>query len=243
MDALVNPPALPVAPTPEQIKAEKKMALIMSAIALLRQDKVRGFRIDIETDSTVQGNAEQEKEQRTAFIAGVTKFIETSAQVTAQVPEFAPLAAKMLQFGVRGFRVGRDLESAIEDFSEKAEQHAKQMAAQGKPPSPDQIKAQSEQMKAQAEIQRQQVENQGEQRNAEIDFQSKQMDYQIKLVELEIEKIRSGAEIQKIQQDHALALSEHQMKNRQHEQKIELMEAEHKHAMSQVGKKKEKSNG
>jgi hypothetical protein len=66
-------------------------------------------------------------------VEGVTKFIETAGQVVQVSPSFAPLAAKMLQFAVRGFRVGRDLESAIEEFCEKAEMQAKEQAANPKP--------------------------------------------------------------------------------------------------------------
>lgn len=235
MDAMVNP-LMGGMPSPDQIKEQKRMLMALNAIALLRQDKIRGFRIDIETDSTISGNAEAEKEARVNFIAAVTKFIETSAQVTQMTPEFAPLAAKMLQFGVRGFRVGRDLESAIEEFSENAEQHAKDMANKPKPPSPDEIKAQTEQMKVKGEIQRQQIENQGEQANALIDFQSKQEDYKIKMLEAQIEAMRANAEMAKIRQEHVTALSQHAMDKEKHEQELERMRAEHKHAMSQVGK-------
>jgi len=175
--------------TPEQ-KQQRKMALIMEAIGLLRQDKLRGFRIDIETDSTVQGDQEQEKAQRIEFITAVTKFIETGAQVTQMVPEAAPLLAKMLQFGVRGFRVGRDLESAIEEFCEKAELDAKAAAAnpQAKP-DPEMIKAETERMKAQSEIRRQEIENQGEERNATIDLESKKIDLQMKQIEFQIKQL------------------------------------------------------
>ncbi len=182
-------PAGPPPETPEQ-KQARKLDMISQAIMLLRQDKMRGFRIDIETDSTVQGDAEQEKAQRIEFLTATTKFIETAAQVTAMVPEFAPLAAKMLGFGVRGFRVGRDLESAIEDFCDKAEMDAKERAANPQQkPDPEMIKAETERMKAQAEIQRQQVENEGEANNAQINLQSKQIDLQMKEIELKIKML------------------------------------------------------
>jgi hypothetical protein len=183
------PPAGPQSEPPE-LKMRRKMELIAKAIELLRQDKLRGFRIDIETDSTVQGDAEQEKAQRIEFITGVTKFLETGAMITTQVPEAAPLLAKMLQFGVRGFRVGRDLESAIEEFCEKAETAAKAAAAnpQAKP-DPEMIKAQTEQMKAMSEIERQKIENEGEAHNAQMDFQSKQIDLQMKQIEFDIKKL------------------------------------------------------
>ena len=175
--------------TPEQ-KQARKMAMIMQAIGLLRQDKLRGFRIDIETDSTVQGDAEQEKAQRIEFLTATTKFIETSAQVTQMVPEFAPLAAKMLAFGVRGFRVGRDLESAIEDFCDKAELDAKAAAANPQQkPNPDLIKAETEKMKAQAEIDRQQVENQGEAANSAANLEMKRIDLQMRQLELRMKEL------------------------------------------------------
>lgn len=182
-----QPAAVPIE-SPEQQQA-RKLQSIMEAIGLLRQDKLRGFRIDIETDSTVQGDQEAEKQSRIEFLTASTKFIETSAQVTQMVPEFAPLAAKMLMFGVRGFRVGRDLESALEDFCDKAEMDAKQKAANPPPPNPEQIKAQAEMAKAQAEIQRQQIENAGEQKNAEIDFASKQLDVKMKEMEIRMKEL------------------------------------------------------
>ena len=148
-----------------------------------------GFRIDIETDSTIQGDPAEEKQARTEFVTEVTKFIETAAQVTQGIPEFAPLAAKMLQFAVRGFRVGRDLEAAIEEFADKAELDAKQKALQPPPPNPEQIKAQTEMMKAQSEIQRQTIENQGEQQNGQLRLQEKAIDLKMRELEVQMKQI------------------------------------------------------
>jgi len=183
----LQPAAAPIE-TAEQ-KQARKLQLLMQAIGLLRQDKLRGFRIDIETDSTVQGDQEAEKAARVEFLTASTKFIEESAKITMMVPEFAPLAAKMLMFGVRGFRVGRDLESALEDFCDKAEMDAKQKATQPPQPSPEQIKADSEREKAMAEIERQKIENEGEQRNALIDLESKKLDVQMKQMEIQIKQM------------------------------------------------------
>jgi hypothetical protein len=190
-----------------------KLQIILKAIGLLRQDKLRGFRIEIDTDSTIQSDAQEEKAARIEFIEGVTKFIETAAQVTAGVPEFATLAAKMLQFGVRGFRVGRDLESAIEEFCDKAEQKAK---TQGPSPNPEQIKAESEKARSAAKIQ--QIQMQGaldlkqqqqqaaidaersktEQQKLQYEIRMKEMDQQLKAMDIEIAKIRAQADLAKI---------------------------------------------
>jgi hypothetical protein len=167
----------------------QKIMQIQQAIGLLRQDKLRGFRIDIETDSTIQGDIQQQKEERTEFIQGITQFVQVAGQVGAALPDFVPLAAKLLQFGVRGYRVGRDLENAIDEFSDKAMLKAKQTANGPPPPNPDMIKAQTEQMKAQAEIQRQAVENAGEKENAMIEYQEKQVDAQMRQMEVRMKEM------------------------------------------------------
>lgn len=174
---------------PPELKQQRKDAMIADAIMLLKNDKLRGFRIDIETDSTIAGDAQEEKESRIAFVEGVTKFIEQAGQTIQIAPAFAPLAAKMLQFAVRGFRVGRDLETAIEEFCDQAEQKAKEQANGPQQPSPEQIKADSERYKADKEVQRQQLENEGEAHNNMIDLESKKLDVRMKEMELEMKRL------------------------------------------------------
>jgi len=223
-------------PPPEIIKQQRKDKMLADAIVLLKNDKLRGFRIDIETDSTIAGDAQQEKESRIQFIEGVTKFIETAGQVTAQVPEFAPLAAKMLQFGVRGFRVGRDLETAIEEFCDKAEQQAKQQAA-------------NPQAKEDPEVTRQKIENEGEQQNNAANMQIKQMDIRMKEMEIQIAQIRAQAEVEanrleaeKLQRENHFETLKHQREMErnelEHKRAVELGEHQHKMKMSES-----KSNG
>jgi hypothetical protein len=151
---------------------------IAAAISLLRDEKLRGFRVDIEVDSTVYGDAAQEKQDRVEFVESVTKFIQVSAQVGAQIPQAAPLFGKMLQFAVRGFRVGRDLESTIDDFVDEmdklAQQHASQQQSQQGQPNPEQIKAQAAMATAQSDLQQAQIKGQSDQQTAQIKAQADQ---------------------------------------------------------------------
>lgn len=222
---MMAPPMAPSPPpeeTPEQ-KQQRKLAMIMDAIALLRQDKLRGFRIDIETDSTVQGDAEQEKASRIEFLKGVTEFIKMSAEVVPLAPASAPLFAKMLQFGVRGFRVGRDLESAIEDFCEKAEADAKAAAAN---PRPD-----PEMMKAQSEIERQKIENEGEQANNAANLRIQEMDVRMKEMDIKIAELKANAEVEKNRLESERQEREDHYENLKHQREMERNEKEHSRAM------------
>jgi len=217
--------------------------MIAQALELLKNDKLRGFRIDIETDSTIQGDAQEEKLARIQFVEGVTKFVETSAQTIAMAPEFAPLAAKMLQFAVRGFRVGRDLESAIEDFCEKAEQDAKAAAANPQAKidpkvQAEKIKQQTAQMQAQAEVRAQQIEAASEEKN-------RQMEAQIKMMDIRIAEIEAAAEARKVQIEASEAERDHMRGNIEtardlhiggveHDRKLQLLDEQHKSKMKQA---------
>lgn len=231
----VVPPAAgqPIEETPEQ-KEMRKLEMIGRAIQLLRDDKLRGFRIDIETDSTISMDAEKEKQSRVEFVEGVTKFVQVAGEVTMQLPEFAPLAAKMLQFAVRGFRVGRDLESAIEDFAEKAEKQAKDMKNQPPKPDPEMIKQETEKIKQQGEIQTQQVEAQSEAHNAQIRMAEEQTKAQNAAQDREFE-------MRKMAMEEQFAMAEHNRKMQELQLQAELAEKQHAHALEIAEHKKKEA--
>jgi hypothetical protein len=242
------PPSIAQGPESPDQKQQRKFMMIADALQLLRDEKMRGFRIDIETDSTIQGDAAEEKAARIEFIEGVTKFVETSAQTIAMAPEFAPLAAKMLQFAVRGFRVGRDLEAAIEDFCDKAEQDAKAAAANPQQKvdpkvQAETIKAEVAKLQAQADIRAQQVE-------AASEAQNKQMEMRLKQMDMQIEQIKAMAQVKTAMLDAADDEREHHRANIEtardlhaggieHERKLELLEEQHKAKMKQTKEPKQ----
>jgi hypothetical protein len=220
---MMQPPVMP--PMDPQIlemqKQQKRLAFLGKAIELLKNDKLRGFRIDIETDSTIQGDQEQEKQQRVEFITAATKFIEAAGQVGQQLPEAIPLFTKMLGFGIRGFRVGRDLESAFDEFADKMDQKARQEELN---PSP---KQDPEVMKAQAEIERQKIENEGEQRNAEMELRGKMIDQQTA-------QMQAKADMEKIALQGQIAQQEHAMKAQHMAMDDKFQTARHEQQMAQL---------
>jgi hypothetical protein len=84
------------------------------AVQMLRHDKLRGFRIDIETDSTVAIDDTQQKQQRMEFIGGVTSFLEKAAPAVQSGALPIDIAREILLFGVRGFKIGTELEDTLE---------------------------------------------------------------------------------------------------------------------------------
>jgi len=235
------PPPQPSIP-PEMQDKLKGLKRIADSIRLLRDERLRGFRVEIEVESTIYADTQQEKNDRTAFIASVTQFMQQSMMISAQMPQAAPLLGKFLQFGVRGFNVGRELEQAIEDFCDEAVVAAKQHAASMQnQPNPQMLKAQADMMKAksdiqsqqfkmqsdhqkaQAEVQRQQIENQGEAQNAAADTQQKQMDMQMRQLEMQIEIIR--LQIEKVKAENQLKIESQKMQTAQVQANIDQQQA------------------
>lgn len=225
----------------------EKQELILKAIDLLRHDKLRGFRIDIETDSTIQSDATEDKQARTAFIQATTQFIEQSFKIGQMVPEAVPMLSKMLMFGVRGFRAGRDLESSIEEFADKMEKMAKQRENSPPPPNPElqkqQMEMQADQAKAQAEVQKAQIDAQASAQDNQRDMATKQLDSQIAAQQAQTDMLRMQQEMQQNKAEFEQKMAEMRMKMelslRDHAQKIEQSHFAHQQMMERLMAPKE----
>jgi hypothetical protein len=177
-------------------------------IKLLRDQPRRRFSIDIETDSIVAPDDAEEQQQRTEFIQGITSFLEQAGQIVAAQPMAAPLMGQLLMFGARGFRIGRDLDDALEEFVKKAEA----MAAQPKPPQPDpamakvQAGAQTDQAKiaadAQSDQQRMAMEDQQHQRELQQEAQLETLKAHL---DQQAQAQQSAADARAAQQEAAIA--------------------------------------
>lgn len=93
-------------------------------VQLLRDEKLRCMRIDIETDSTINADEVEEKQSRIEFLTAFTGLITTLGPVVMQQPKFAPLFGEMAMFGARAFKASETLESAIEEAVDALSQQA-----------------------------------------------------------------------------------------------------------------------
>ncbi len=99
------------------------------AVALLRQDGAHGFRIDIETDSTIAPDEQAERQARVEFLQQMVPLLEQVVPLAMGNPALAALCREVALFAARGFRVARPLEQSIE--------HAFEALAQMPPGAPD----------------------------------------------------------------------------------------------------------
>jgi hypothetical protein len=156
------PPGL--APPPEMLELMSQPTWD-EVQALLKSDALRSFRIDVETDSTVEPDENAAKAAYTEFTSAVVGLMTAAAGIVPTAPYTAPLFAEILKQGARTFNVSRSMEDVIDKTFEQAEA-APPVQPQG-PPPPDesamqveQLKSQTAQMQAQIEQQRTQMEGQ-----------------------------------------------------------------------------------
>ena len=189
--------ALPPAPgrPPFQPDAKLVRQLIdptwMEVEALLRDNATRGFRIEIETDSTIEPIDQQEKERRVEFVQAVGLYLEKTLSVVQLAPEMLPVVVEGLKFLVRGFRVGREMEDVIEQALDQLQ--ARASAQSGQPPqahAAEQMKAQAATTNAQASV----MKAQAEQTRAHTDQFRAQSDAQIGMAQIGAENQRTAAD-------------------------------------------------
>jgi hypothetical protein len=169
-----------------QADNQQKQAQFDAAIALLRKDARHGFRIDIEADSTILPDQQQEKADRTEFVAKFVPLMEQIVPMAQGNPPMAALAREVALFAVRAFRVARPLEETIEKAFD---------AIAKMPPQPPKGKAGTDPARVQADIQDTQVKAQTERMEIAQKAQESQQDLAFRTQELEQEGRLRGASL------------------------------------------------
>jgi hypothetical protein len=161
--------------------------LIPQAIALLRDQASKNFRIEVTSDSMIYQDEQQEKQDRMAFLQAVGSFMQTALPIATQSPELTPLLMEMLKFGVTAFKAGKQLEGQIDETADKMREMVRAQEGQPKPPTPEmqklQMQAQLEQAKMQNQAQLEQMKMQNqiqiEQAKQEYQAQENQLKFQL----------------------------------------------------------------
>jgi hypothetical protein len=159
-------------------------ALIPQALALLKDEPAKNFRVEVTSDSMIYQDEQQEKADRMEFLQAMGGFLQQAIPAATATPELTPMLIEMLKFGVTAFKAGKGLEGLIDETADKFRQQAKQLENQPKPPSPEQQKMQMqmqiEQAKIQAEQQKMQMQQQIEQAKiqGQIEFERAKQEYQ-----------------------------------------------------------------
>jgi hypothetical protein len=178
--------------------------LVPQALALLKDESAKNFRIEVTSDSMIYQDEMQEKNDRMEFLSAVGNFMQNIIPLGQNAPELVPMAMEMLKFGVTGFKVGKGLEGLIDETADKL----KEMAKQPRQPQPN-----PEMMKIQAQSQAKQAEMQ---MNAQLEQAKMQQQMQVEQHKQEMQAqentLRNQLEAQRQQMDREMEMKLAQMK-------------------------------
>ena len=154
--AMGRPPPAPFQPPPAA-RAMLDLPSWAEVMALLRDNALRAFRIDIETDCTIEPDDQDEKLRRIEFIQAVGEYVSRSMPALQLAPAMTPVIAEGLKFLVRGFRVGREMEETIDKALAELQSGGLPSPQAGQPPGrdpqADRLQAQASMTGAQAKMQ------------------------------------------------------------------------------------------
>jgi len=186
----------------KQIEKLSSTVTIDQVMEVLRDQRIRPFTLDIETDSTIQPDEQAEKEARNEFMGVFTQTAAALGQLVGSAPEAAPLAGAMLKFVLAPYRAGRELNGKIDAFVEALEAKAGQ-------PQPN---PQAEQAKAQAEA---------EAKRHDKEMELKQADFQLREQDM---VFKAKAEERRNEAEMAFKTQEAQLKQAETAQRMQLAE-------------------
>lgn len=175
-----------------QAKAQelREKPTVEKIMALLREQRLRPFVLDIETDSTIQPDEDAEKQRRAEFLTAMNGTMASLASLVTEMPGSAQFAGEVLKFALAPYRVGRELEQAVDDFIDQLGQ-----SQQGQKEDPEAIKAKAEADKMKAETEQSMTEFKAkmeetqtrlaaDQQKAQTDIEAKQSESALKLEEM-----------------------------------------------------------
>ena len=160
---LTPPPAVLSGLSQDQIEQMMSDPTWEEVNALIRDDAMRAFKVDIETDSTIKADEEADKNSRIEYVKAIGEYMASALPAGQEHPELVPFLLEGLQFLSRAFPVGKSLESALNVAITKLEKIAANPPPKQNPEMAKvQADAQASQAKLQAETQLNQAKLQGE---------------------------------------------------------------------------------
>lgn len=184
-----------------QIEEVMSQPSVEAVIKFLRDNKLRPFVLDIETDSTIQPDEDAAKQRANEFITAIGGLLAQAIPAVKAVPQTAGLMAQTLKYAASQFRAGREMDTAIDEFADQMAQMAGQQ--QGNPEAEAaQAQMQAEQQRMQMEMQMKQAEIEGRQQEAQlkaqIEQQKAQAEIEAKAIEAQTKQAESDAKLQQI---------------------------------------------
>ncbi len=171
-----------------EIKTLEQTVTLEQVFAFLREQRMRPFVLDIETDSTIQPDEHRAKVAMTEFLGVLSQAMGRLAPMVAGQPETAPFAAEVLKMAVSPFRAGRRLDTSIDEFTDRMKLIAGQPRSN---PMLEKLKSDAEESRAELALRAREIESRSEIEKAKLTLAREKSEEQLRVERL---KLVAGAE-------------------------------------------------
>lgn len=196
----------------QQVQQQLQSPQWSQVIQVLRDDTQRAYKVDIETNSTVEPEATEDQKQISELFTAIGQFLNGVGPLVAKGVLPFEVAQTMLLTITRRFRFGTEIEDQI-----------KQMQAPKPEENGDQGAAQQKALQDQQKLMQQQMQLQ--QQSQELDLKSKMMEAEKSLLEkkidLELREIQLKAEQDKFALEKQSAVQMLTLKSQSDQQKVQ----------------------
>ena len=200
-----------VAPQLQQLQTILALPSWEDIMRVLKDDFTRNYNISIETNSTLEFQYSEDKENIGEFLNALAQFMNGIAPLVQEQVLPMDAAKSILTAIVKRYRFGEEVVDQFERMTQ--------------PPAPQPDPAQQAQAEAIKQKQQQEAEKH------QLDMQSKQQDMQIAAKDAQIKEMEAQAKIQQMQREQVLADQEHAAKLEEIARKNQLSIAKFNAAM------------
>lgn len=116
--------------TPDVINMMTGIVMTPQQVALMRNDIVREYKIDVETDSTIRADVSQAQQNVGQFIQGLGQFVQAVGPLVQQGAMPPDVAIEMMVSFSRAFKLGKQVEDALDQWKQRVSAMAQQQASQ-----------------------------------------------------------------------------------------------------------------
>lgn len=209
--------------TIEKITGKPVHPLVMQ---FLQDDEIRDFRIDVETDATVQPNQELDQRNAIQFVEVINSLFSTALPAVKETPELGQLVGATMKFVGNQFKAGRELMGIFDETIDRLTQQSEQPQGQDVASQIAAQQMQIEQGKLQIEGGKLEVEKgklAGQARDQQLEAQQQQIDVaalqleerlaqQNNEVDLRQDQIRGGVQLSTAQIEAATSADDNDTK-------------------------------
>jgi hypothetical protein len=192
MQQIAQQAAVAQQPLPTEMQEAMALPTWEDILGMLKNDLQRTYRVDIETNSTVDVEATEDKKDVGEYLNAAAQFLNGTAPMVKEGILPFDLVKHMLLAVTRRYRFGTEIEDKLQNIGQQ----------------PQGQQGQQQQAQAQAEAQQAQADAQMKQQEAQLTLQVAQAKAQAELQTLQlrrqVEELKAKAEIERIQRESAL---------------------------------------